>query len=296
MRCARLLLDLRQLVEHLAALGRVGNVARDRRGRAPCSDPARCWAAPYPGRPRCTPCTACSSRECRAAFRGARRTSTPCRPWPRRSRPWPRAAWPAGRSRSASGTPRRMRRCERSACARPCPAGSGVERQPPVLQLASANGGQSRESAAAPAPRRLERSAAASSPILISFTRSKPCSHDFHVRLHDGFAELAELLHVLLVDDFAVLLLRDAELLQQAADRKECAEEGVALHAQLQIAAVGRLAGDFEAGQREDANLLVDDLLARPDAAGSPTRARLRRPTPRPGCRPPACRPADWCA
>ena len=39
--------------------------------------------------------------------------------------------------------------------------------------------------------------------------------HDFHVRLDDRFAQLAELLHVLLVDDIAVLLLRDAELLQQ---------------------------------------------------------------------------------
>ncbi len=64
--------------------------------------------------------------------------------------------------------------------------------------------------------------------------------------------------------DVAVLLLRDAELLQQAADREECAEEGIALHAQLQIGAVGGLARDFKAGQREDANVLVDDLLARP--------------------------------
>ena len=30
--------------------------------------------------------------------------------------------------------------------------------------------------------------------------------HDFHVRLHDGVALLAELLYVLLVDDFAILL------------------------------------------------------------------------------------------
>ena len=83
--------------------------------------------------------------------------------------------------------------------------------------------------------------------------------------LHDRFAELAELLHVLLVHDVAVLLLRDAELLQHGADGEERAEEGVALHAELQVAAVGGLAGDFEAGQREDANLLVDDLLARPE-------------------------------
>ena len=38
--------------------------------------------------------------------------------------------------------------------------------------------------------------------------------HHFHVRLHHGVAQLAELLHILLVDNLAVLLLRDAELLQ----------------------------------------------------------------------------------
>ena len=47
--------------------------------------------------------------------------------------------------------------------------------------------------------------------------------------------------------------------------REECAEEGVALHAELEIGAVGGLAGDVKAGQGEDANLVVDDLLARPD-------------------------------
>ena len=45
---------------------------------------------------------------------------------------------------------------------------------------------------------------------------------------------------------------------------KERAKERVALHAQLQVGAVGRVAGDLEAGQRVHANLLVDDLLARP--------------------------------
>ena len=89
--------------------------------------------------------------------------------------------------------------------------------------------------------------------------------HDFHVRLHDGFAQLAELLHILLVDDLAELLLRDAELLQHGADREKCAEKRVALHAQLQIGAIGGFARDVEAGQREDANLFFDNLLARPD-------------------------------
>ena len=42
----------------------------------------------------------------------------------------------------------------------------------------------------------------------------KALHHHFHVRLHHGLAELAELFHILLVDNVAVLLLRDAELLQ----------------------------------------------------------------------------------
>ena len=47
--------------------------------------------------------------------------------------------------------------------------------------------------------------------------------HDLHVRLHDGLAQLAELLDVLPVDDLAVLLLGDAEAVEQAADGEKCA-------------------------------------------------------------------------
>ncbi len=172
---ARLLLDLGQLGEHLGALAGVAHVARNRHASAPCPDPARCWAARCPGKPRCTPCTACSSRECRAGSRGARRTWMRCRRWPRRSRPWPRAAWRADRSRSWSGTPRRTRRWLTPVAARPVPAGGGVERQPPVVQLsppptvAISRIGQQRPGRAGwsgrPRP---------SSPISISFTRSKP--------------------------------------------------------------------------------------------------------------------------
>ena len=57
---------------------------------------------------------------------------------------------------------------------------------------------------------------------------------------------------------------RDAEFLEQRRHGEERAEERVALHAQLQVGAIGRLARDLEAGQREDADLLLDDLLARP--------------------------------
>ena len=107
--------------------------------------------------------------------------------------------------------------------------------------------------------------AAAISPILISLHLLEALRHDFHVGVDDAFAELAELLDVLLADDVAILLAGDAEFLQQGADGEECAEEGIALHAELKVGAIGGLAGDFEAGQRVDANVLLDDLLARPD-------------------------------
>ena len=64
--------------------------------------------------------------------------------------------------------------------------------------------------------------------------------HDFHVRLHDGFTELAKLLHVLLVNHVAELLLGDAEFAQQWRDREECAQESVPLHAKLKVGAIGR--------------------------------------------------------
>ncbi len=89
--------------------------------------------------------------------------------------------------------------------------------------------------------------------------------HDFHVGLNYGVALLAEFLDVLLVNDFLELVLGDAELVEQAGAGEEGAEEGVALHAELKVAAVGGLAGDVEAGQGEDPDVLLDDLLASPD-------------------------------
>src|SRR5439155_17244248 len=74
----------------------------------------------------------------------------------------------------------------------------------------------------------------------------------------------AELLDVLLVDDLVELLLADSEFLEERGDGEERAEEGVALHTQLEVAAFGRLARDLKTRQREHADVLVDDLLARP--------------------------------
>ena len=53
------------------------------------------------------------------------------------------------------------------------PAGGSVERQPPVVQLSPPTVAISRMGSSA-WPRRVDRSAAASSPIAISLTRSKP--------------------------------------------------------------------------------------------------------------------------
>ena len=94
--------------------------------------------------------------------------------------------------------------------------------------------------------------------------------HDFHVGLDDSLAELAELLDILLANHGAVLLLCDAEVAEQRADGEECAKEGVALHAELEIAAIGGFLGDFKAGQGEDADIFVDDLLACPDGQLAP--------------------------
>ena len=139
-----------------------------------------------------------------------------------------------------------------------------MERQPPVVQLspptvAISRIGQQRLSAQGGL---VGRGHFADGDFLHAL---EALGHDFHVGVDDGFAELAELLDVLLHHDVAVLLLRDAELLQHGADGEEGTEEGVALHAELKVGAVGGFAGDFEAGQSVDANVLLDDLLARPE-------------------------------
>ncbi len=83
--------------------------------------------------------------------------------------------------------------------------------------------------------------------------------HDLHVGRHDRVAELAEFLHILLADDLSEVALGDVEVLQQGRDLEERTEEGVALHAQLEFRPGGRLLRDVEAGQREDADLFLDD-------------------------------------
>jgi hypothetical protein len=94
--------------------------------------------------------------------------------------------------------------------------------------------------------------------------------HDFHVGLHDGVAELAELLHVLLVDDFAILLLRDAELWSRLLTAKNAPRKALPCMRSCRSPRSVALLGDGEAGQREDANVFIDDLLARPDGQPLP--------------------------
>ena len=100
--------------------------------------------------------------------------------------------------------------------------------------------------------------------------------HHFHVRLHNRFAQLAKLLHILLVHNIAELLLGNAKLLEHGAHREERAQKRIALHAQLQVGAVRRLARNVKAGQREHANILVDNLLARPQRQVLPRALAVR--------------------
>ena len=92
----------------------------------------------------------------------------------------------------------------------------------------------------------------------------EPLRHHFHVRAHDALAEPAELLDVLLVDDLPELFLRDAELLEKRRHGEEGTQEGVALHAQLKVSAIGRFPRNLEAREREHADLFVEDLLSSP--------------------------------
>ena len=85
--------------------------------------------------------------------------------------------------------------------------------------------------------------------------------HHFHVRLDNSLAEAAELFLVLLVHDVVVLLLADFVILEEGGHLEECAEERVALHAQLQILSAGGVAGDIETGQDKNPDVVVPDEL-----------------------------------
>src|SRR5262245_26028716 len=89
--------------------------------------------------------------------------------------------------------------------------------------------------------------------------------HHFHVRGDDGIAESSELFDILFVDDVPELFLLDSEFLKQWGDGEEGAEERVALHAELEVTAFGGLARDLEARQREHTDVLVENLLSRPE-------------------------------
>ena len=81
--------------------------------------------------------------------------------------------------------------------------------------------------------------------------------HHFHIRLHDSLAEAAKFFLVLIVHDLVVLLLAEVVILEKTGDAEKRAEEGVALHTQLEIRAAGGIAGDIETGQNEHANVVL---------------------------------------
>ena len=120
----------------------------------------------------------------------------------------------------------------------PAPRARRVERQPVPQDPPAVREFQNRQQRRTAQARTVRRCQRANLDLLHLVVTLQ---HHFHVRLHHRIAQLAKLLHILLVNHFPILLLRDAKLLQQVAHRKERAQECVALHAQLQIAAVRRL-------------------------------------------------------
>jgi len=86
-------------------------------------------------------------------------------------------------------------------------------------------------------------------------------AHHGHVRRDHGVAEAAEFFHVLLADALVEFLLADPVGLQERAHAEERAEEGIPLHAELQLGLVGRRARDFETRQNKDAHVVLGDPL-----------------------------------
>ena len=111
-------------------------------------------------------------------------------------------------------------------------------------------------------------------PVLDLHNPGKALGHDGHVRSHDRVAEAPKLLLVLLAHALLELLLGDPVGLEERAHPEERPEEGVSLHAQLKLRLVRRLAGDIEARQDEDPDIVV--LHELPVAGGNPLPGGLR--------------------
>ncbi len=137
---------------------------------------------------------------------------------------------------------------------------------------------------------------AASSPTRISRTRSNPCVMTSMFEVTTASPSRPNFLTYCLWTTSRNCSWVMPEFLEQRRDREERAQERVALHAQLQVAAFGGLPRNLEAGQREHADVLVDE---------SACRAQIGQPLPRllafflglphAGSRPRTCRRAGWC-
>src|SRR5262249_22485232 len=84
----------------------------------------------------------------------------------------------------------------------------------------------------------------------------KALLHDLHVRGNDSFAEAAELLLVLLLDRRQEGFVADVVMLEEGRNAEEGAKEGVALHAELEIAAISCLTGNIEPGQNVNSDII----------------------------------------
>ena len=169
-----------------------------------------------------------------------------------------------------------------------------MERQPPVVQSPLPTVAISRIGSSG-CPRREDLSAAAISPIAISFTRSKPCVITSMLEFTTASPSLPNFFTYCFITTSRYCSCVMPNSCSMGRDGEEGAEEGVALHAELKVGAVSCLAGDFKARQREDANVLLDDLLARPERQVLPRVFAFFVRLPDETAALLACRRAGWC-
>ena len=183
---------------------------------------------------------------------------------------------PAGRNRSPNGIRCRSWRLGSPVSARPAPRGSRASGM-------SSNPRRSRSSApstweGSAGREAIDRSAASSSPTWNLAHPAEAVIHDLHVRLHDGFAELAELLPVLRVrTTCSNCSLTDLEVLKQRRETEKNAPRN-ALPCILKLQ-VRRGLVAFRAmsnpGSVNTRILLLEDLRPRPNRQPLPRVLRL---------------------
>jgi hypothetical protein len=93
------------------------------------------------------------------------------------------------------------------------------------------------------------------------FNLFKALLHDRHIGFDDCVSKAAEFFLVLSANGLFKIFFIDVVISKEAGNAKEGAEEGVALHASLQVFAAGGRFGDSKAGKNVDADLAVENFL-----------------------------------